>query len=310
MNLKYICAQPAVTYYEWQVEVMINNFIKHGVKAEDIIILCSLQSETIPDNWKKLQNHFSEVNFHFYKDTRINKSYIPSIYFNLLSSYFEEFPEMIDENIFLHDSDIVFTKQPELQWAQKSNTWYLSDTVSYIGYDYIKEKGDHIYESMCDIIGIDPLIPKLMNRHSGGAQYIVSGEGAEFWKKVEHDSVRLYTYFCKEEPNHKKKHEYDYPLQKWTDGMWSFLWNAWLAGHPTEIRKELDFGWSTNPVSDIEKHWILHNAGVTQDSKRLFFKGDYINKLPYNEDLDIDPTRASHYYWMQIQETKLNSCLV
>ena len=73
--------------------------------------------------------------------------------------------------------------------------WYLSDTNSYLNYDYIQQKGNHVYEKMCEIIGIDKLIPKLMNSNSGGAQYIVKNTTYEFWNKVELDSVNLYKYF-------------------------------------------------------------------------------------------------------------------
>ena len=40
-NLRYICAQPAIDYYTWQVEVMINNFKKHGINPTNIDILFS-----------------------------------------------------------------------------------------------------------------------------------------------------------------------------------------------------------------------------------------------------------------------------
>jgi hypothetical protein len=188
--------------------------------------------------------------------------------------------------------------------------WYLSNTNSYINYDYIQQKGNHIYEKMCEIVGIDKLIPKLLNNNSGGAQYIVKNTNYEFWNKVELDSVSLYKYFCDEEPNYVKKHDSDYPIQKWTAGMWSFLWNAWYFGHETIVDKRLDFGWVTNPYSDVEKYSILHNAGVVDNSKGLFYKGDYIDKLPYGVDLEIDKSKASYYYWNEIQETKLKSCLV
>ena len=35
-NLRYICVQPRILYYAWQVEVMINNFIKHGINPNNI----------------------------------------------------------------------------------------------------------------------------------------------------------------------------------------------------------------------------------------------------------------------------------
>jgi hypothetical protein len=150
----------------------------------------------------------------------------------------------------------------------------------------------------------------LLNNNSGGAQYMVKNTNYEFWNKVELDSVRLYKYFCDEEPNYVKKHDNDYPIQKWTAGMWSFLWNAWYFGHETIVDERLDFGWVTNPYSDVEKYSILHNAGVVDNSKGLFYKGDYISKLPYGVDLEIDESKASSFYWEEIKKTAEKSCLI
>jgi len=304
--IRYICAQPATQYYTWQVEVMINNFKKHGVNPNMIDILCGIENDNIPEDWIKLQQHYNTIRFFFYNDNRKDKSYIPSIYFNLLSSHMKANPDLINQRLFLHDSDIVFTRPPELNFINNANIWYMSDTNSYINYNYIQQKGNHIYEKMCDIIGIDKLIPKLMNMNSGGAQYIITGEDYKFWDKVEEDSIKLYSYFCEVEPQHTGT---DYPIQKWTAGMWSLLWNAWLSGHETKVDKGLDFGWATNDVSDIDRYWILHNAGVTEQHKDLFHKGSYQNKLPYDDALIVRPTSASSYYWRQIKETSKVSVL-
>jgi len=126
--MRYICAQPASSFYTWQVEVLINNFIKHGVNPNKIDILCAINDDIVPAEWRKLQNHYNTVRFFFYNDTRVDKRYIPSIYFNLMSSHMKANPDLIGERLFLHDSDIVFTKQPEIDWAIYGKTWYLSDT--------------------------------------------------------------------------------------------------------------------------------------------------------------------------------------
>lgn len=309
-NIRFICAQPANSYYTWQVEVLINNFIKHGVNPNKIDILCAINNDIVPDDWKKLQNHYNTVRFFFYNDTRSDYRYIPAIYFNLMSNHLKAHPELKDEVLFLHDSDIVFTRTPNLDWVTSKDIWYMSDTNSYINYNYIQQKGNDIYESMCDIIGIDKRIPKLMNSHSGGAQYIVNGEGWEFWDKVEKDAIRMYDYFCDIEHLYVKKYEGDYPIQKWTAGMWSLLWNAWLKGHETKVDDRIAFGWSTDGIQSVEKYWILHNAGVTSSHQGLFYKGLYINKLPYDEKLVIDENRASSYYWKQVQETAKKSILI
>jgi hypothetical protein len=309
-NLRYICAQPANDYYLWQVEVVINNFIKNGVAAENIDILLAITDNTISDNWEALKQYYSNVRFFFYKDLRVDKSYIPSIYFNLMKQHLQNKPELKDEVLFLHDSDIVFTKPVNFDSMIAGDVWYLSDTNSYINYDYIQQKGNDVYEAMCEIVGIDKLIPKLMNTNSGGAQYIVKNTTYDFWDKVEKDSINLYRWFCDNEHLHIKKNENDYPIQKWTAGMWSLLWNAWLFGNQTIVDSRLDFTWSTNLIEECEKYSILHNAGVTNDTNRLFFKANYINKLPYNDVLDIDETKASYYYWNEIKEVGSKSILL
>lgn len=251
--MRYICAQPANDYYTWQVEVVIQNFKNQGINPNHIDILCAIENGNVPEVWRKLQQHYNTIRFFFYEDTRLNKSYQPSIYFNLMKEHMKALPELKEERLFLHDSDIIFTRPPELDWV-KGKIWYLSDTNSYINYDYIQQKEPGIYNRMCEIIGIDPIIPKLMNSNSGGAQYIIIGEGWEFWDKVEKDSVNLYTFFCEQEPNYIEKYKGDYPIQKWTAGMWAFLWNSWLNGHETQVNKNLDFGWVTQGIEAVDKY--------------------------------------------------------
>jgi hypothetical protein len=309
-NLRFVCAQPAIPYYTWQVEVLINNFKKMGINPNYIDIVCGIENGIIPESWQKLQQHYNSVRFFFYNDTRKDKSYIPSVYFHLMKKHIIARPEIQNDVLFLHDSDIVLTKSPQFDSMIDGDSWYLSDTKFYINYDYIQQKGNHVYEKMCDIIGIDKLIPKLMNSNSGGAQYIVKNTTYEFWDKVEMDSVKLYKYFCDEEPNYVKKHDGDYPIQKWTAGMWSLLWNAWYFGHETIVDDRIGFGWVTNLYSDVDKYGILHNAGVLNGNDGLFYKGNYIDKLPYNENLEIDEKRATFFYWKEIQETSAKSILI
>lgn len=309
-NLRFICCQPAIPYYTWQVEVVINNFIKNGINGNNLDIVCAINDGIIPEDWKKLQNGYPYVRFFFYEDNRNDKQYAPSVYFTLMKHHIKERPEIKDEVLFLFDSDTIFTKK--INWAIinqmiDDNAWYLSDTNSYINYDYIISKGNDVYRGMCDIIGIDPLIPKLMNSNSGGAQYIVKNTTFEFWEKVENDSINLYKWFSEIEPNWDKEF---YPIQKWTAGMWSLLWNAWLFGHETKVDKKMNFTWSPNPIVETSEVFILHNAGVLNGDGDLFFKGNYANELPYNKNLNINPEKASYFYWKEICETAKKSVLI
>lgn len=304
--IRFVCAQPANDYYLWQVEVLINNFIKFGVNPNGIDILLGIEKGYIPEKWKILQQHYNTVRFFFYNDTRENKKYIPAIYFHLLKQHIKFNPYLVDEPLMLIDSDIVLTKPIPQSWEQMKlgRIWYMADTNSYINYDYIQSKGDDVYQGMCDIVGIDPLIPKLMNSNSGGAQYLTKGSTFEFWDKVEKDSCKLYEYFCQIEPKYVKKHKGDYPIQKWTAGMWSLLWNSWLWGWETKVDDRLGFSWSTDNISKLDKFVFCHNAGVTIDQPDLFFKGRYINELPYDKDLSISKEKCSYFYYKQIQEVE------
>ena len=152
-NLRYICVQPRLLYYAWQVEVMINNFIKYGINPNNIDILVAwnpIDATSYPENvdaWSKLASHYNTVRFFFYQDTRIQPiRYISSVRPNILKQHFQRFPELKDEAIFYHDCDIVFTKTPDFSKFLSDDIWYLSNTNSYINSDYILSKGQDVYD--------------------------------------------------------------------------------------------------------------------------------------------------------------------
>lgn len=308
---RFICAQPANDYYLWQVEVMIHNFKKFGVNPNNIDVLLGIKDGVVPEKWRILQQHHNTVRFFFYNDTRTDLSYIPAIYFNLLKQHLTQHPELQETPLLLCDSDVILTKPIPQEWLGMKNdkAWYVADTNSYINYNYIQSKGDDIYQQMCKIVGIDPLIPKLMNSNSGGAQYLVKNTTPEFWDKVEKNACELYNYFCSIEPHYVKKHENDYPIQKWTAGMWSVIWNAWLFGNETKVDNRLGFSWSTDHINQLNKWVFLHNAGVTIDHKEMFFKGAYTSRLPYGDDLVVNPEKCSHFYWNEVKEAGKQSPL-
>jgi hypothetical protein len=307
--MKFICAQPAIPYYTWQVEVMINNFIRNGVNPNDMHILCAYYDDNLPPlDWIKLKDKYGTVNFFFYKDTRESHNYIPSIYFNMMKQHLRVYPQLEKEVLFLHDCDIIFTRPIDFSDMEKDDVWYLSNTVGYIGTQYILTKGEGVYNRMCNVIGIDPEIPKARNADSGGAQHIVKNTTFEYWDKVEKDAIKLYDHFCKEEPLWKGK---GYPIQKWTAGMWSLLWNAWLFGHQTKVDSRLDFCWATDPINRWHETPIYHNAGVTDDRKELFYKAAYMQKNPYDIKLESYSDKfCSYKYTEELLKTKEISCLI
>jgi hypothetical protein len=54
----------------------------------------------------------------------------------------------------------------------------------------------------------------------------------------------------------------------------------------------------------------MHNAGVTAPNMGLFYKAQYMNGLPYNAELNINPGTASSVYWEWIKSTASKSVLL
>jgi hypothetical protein len=310
-KLRYVSAQPAINYYTWQVEVMINNFIGHGINPNYIDIVCSIKDNHIPDVWRKLASTYNTVRFFFYNDDRVAPKYISSIRPHILKKHFTEHPYLKDEAIFYHDCDIILTKPPQWDNFLIDDVWYLSDTRFYIGANYIKSKKFGIYEQMCEIVGIDPKIPEENELNSGGAQYLMKNIDAEYWDKVERDSETLYAYFQEHLKEHPASKEY-HPIQMWTADMWAVLWNAWYFNHTAKVVPEMEFAWPTQGLDMWDKCTIFHNAGVVGDrNERLFYKGSYQNKLPYDIKLeDYDDKRGTIKYVQEILKTADRSCLI
>jgi hypothetical protein len=251
-----MCVQPCIQYYAWQVEVMLTNFKNLRIHEEfNVQTLWAFNKNE--SDWeekraiiKKVEDAYSDVaEFHYYEDTREYPiSYISSIRPNVLKQHFAAFPALGAETIFYHDCDVVFSRFPLFlhNYQQEDNNWYVSDTISYIGHDYILSKGEDVLNKMCDIVGIYKDEVRLRQGQSGGAQYIMKNVDFNFFHKVEKDAEKLFKQIT--ELNNKKKQAdpTHHELQIWCADMWAVLWNAWLRGYNTNVIKEMDFSWATD----------------------------------------------------------------
>jgi hypothetical protein len=296
---------------------MINNFIKHGINTNNIDILVAWNPNddtSKPENieaWDKLASHYSSVRFFFYQDTREQPIYyISSVRPNVLKQHFKAHPELESEAIFYHDCDIVFTQTPNWTPFLNDRIWYLSNTNSYINYDYIISKGFEVYDTMCKIVQIDPIIPRLMNSNSGGAQYLMKNVDWVFWEFVERDSEKLFKEITDLNNNKKAADPNHHELQIWCADMWAVLWNGWKFGNETKVVSEMDFSWATDPSSKWNETTIYHNAGATCACGGTFYKVLYMDTLPYSLDIEkFDKEKNCYNYVLEIKETAQKSCL-
>ena len=289
--MKYVMAQPAVPRFEWEVKVAIYGLLKAGVLKEDIVILFSRHEESVISEIKNIG-----VNVHVYSDDRVDFEYIPSLKPYLMYRYLEEDVSRENETYFFMDSDVIVKEQPETD-SHLRGVWYGSDCGGYLNYDYIVQcdNGFNILKDMSEIVGVSIEDIKSMNNDSIGAQYIMSKPSSEYFKKVYEDSIKLWKYIKDKDTNY----------QKWCQEMVATLWNMPLFDVMPRAKKEMEFTWATDSIEKWNKNKIYHNAGVTQDMKDMFFKGDYINKDPFNEDFShINRNKASYEYTKLITEAR------
>jgi hypothetical protein len=288
-NILFVSAQPDVPYFIWQIKLYVHNFIEKGISPNQIhVVLGLVQGNTKPSQQSEQLKELG-VNVHYFVDERVKKHYIPSIKPFLISKWIQSNPEF-GKLFFLHDADIIFRDLPNFEELLNDNTCYLSDTIGYIGYEYIMdccrryeqkhpntEKGQLISE-MSEVIGVDVDTIKTNQKNSGGGQYLIKNSNCELWDKIYKDSIKLYDQML----NYQKRFPINPgQIQFWTAEMWALLWNLWMYGFETKITDEMSFSWATDDIKKYEQHPILHMAGVTDNLKTTkFYKGDYINIDP------------------------------
>lgn len=297
-KILFVTAQPDVPYFIWQIKLYINNFVEKGIDPNQIHVILGIVNRNTEPSEESLELQKLGIQLHHFKDERTKGHYIPSIKPFLVSKWLQVNPKY-GELFFLHDADIIFNRLPNFNEMLNDDISYLSDTVGYIGYNYImdcckryesqhpnSEKGQLIKE-MSDVVGIDVELIKENQENSGGGQYLIKNTNCELWDKIYKDSTVLYDQML----DYQKR----FPIspgeiQFWTAEMWSLLWNLWLYGHRTKITNELEFSWATDSIEIYDKRPILHMAGVTQDMRfKKFYKGEFINVDPI-ERLKEDPT--------------------
>lgn len=313
----YLSCQPAIPRFTWEVEVYVNNFMDMGIDPHDIHVVLGLDiaKPGIPEQWLKLQNHYKDVKFFFYDDTRGINSYQPSLQAHILEKHWKANPHLQYMPIFFHDADFIFTKPFDFTPFLQDNVWYMSDTVSYIGGKYISSKGEKVLKAMCSLAGLTPEFVLSQEKNSGGAQKLMKEVPTEFWT----NSYNLQMALWREIPkiSQKIKEEKDKAgepymvLQHWTMSMWSELWMAWKLGRETRVPKEFNFHFAIDHIDRWEQYAFFHNAGVVDGNKGLFFKGMFDHKLPYGHVIEnANKSVTGWKYFEYIQEVGKKSCLV
>jgi hypothetical protein len=81
-------------------------------------------------------------------------------------------------------------------------------------------------------------------------------------------------------------------------------------GKETICHPDLEFSWATSTEADWNRLNIFHNAGAVSSANGLFYKAEWMNRLPYNQNLEIKEGTASRRYYEIIQEVEKKSVLL
>ena len=286
-ELKFIQCCPSDIYYTWQVNLWLESLREIGQSDKAINLIFTPKGRENRDKWKQIENLYPEAEFHYYADednlTSLIGIYIPVIRPYVLWKHFKKHPELSEKAIFYCDSDVLFTKEFNVEQFLEDDINYLSDTNSYINSDYINnkvndcipEKRDQllqidVLQSLTSYVGITKEIAEKNKKHSGGAQYLLKNIDADFWKKVMSDTIFIRQFLLTINKEYFKNESTGY--QSWCADMWAVLYNIWYRNLETKVVKELDFAWATEPIEKLNSCTIYHNAGVT---------GKYMNDIPY-----------------------------
>lgn len=333
-DLKFITCLPSDTYYTWQVHLWLESLRELRMSKKAIVLIFCAKDVPYNPKWDQIIKLYPEASFKFYKDehniAELLPIYIPILRPYVMWRFYTDYPEMEDNQIFYCDSDIIFTKDFSISHLLDDDINYLSDTNSYISASYFDSKINDVLpdkleqykamdvlHDMCSYIGISREIAEKYNKHSGGAQYLLKNVDANFWKKVLEDCIYIRKYL--QWINKVYFENENKGFQSWCADMWAVLWNVWNLNQETKIVSELDFAWSSNPKSILERYTILHNAGLSgdyfdngQEKFPVFYKGKYINGSdPFSDphmqtviNDEISSKYCSHYYTEKLLQLK------
>ena len=327
-ELKYISAQPDDTYYTWQVHLWLESLRNRGESHKAIVLIFIPTHREQNPKWQKIIDLYPEAEFHFYKDahdiSQLLGIYIPTLRPYVLWRYFKDHPERSADAIFYCDSDVFFTEKFDVSSFIEDDVCYLSDANSYINSDYFDSKVHQVLPEkleeykkrdilgeLASLVGISREIAEANKEHSGGAQYLLKNIDAAFWNKVMNDCLLIRRYL--QNVNKEFFKDENTGFQSWCADMWAVLWNLWARDKEVKVIPEMGFSWAPDPITKLETHPILHNAGIVgeqMDGYACFYKGTYHTGIDPTKDAHLDKvlndekskTRCTWYYTNELKK--------
>lgn len=306
-DLVFITVQPSDTYYTWQVNMWLESAREFGYSDKAQVLIYNPDNRILDKEWENLFSRYTESKFFIYDDSSLRNLlgiYIPILRPFTLAKHFKKYPELKEKAIFYCDSDIIFTKPLDIDKYKDDDVNYLSDTISYVGGDYLESKINDVIPSKLetykkrDIIGELGAISGIgrdvimNNKHNaGGAQYLLKNIDSDFWMEVFNSTINIRIHLLA--VNKQFFISEDTGFQSWCADMWGVFHTLLRFEKEVKVVKEMDFSHATDDISRLQQVSIYHNAGISSDCKikrrsdkkdidcPAFYKGKYIDKSPF-----------------------------
>ena len=156
--MKFIIPIPDTPYYLWQALVQMASFRELGYEEDahyPVVYFNERPSDLLLSFWESDEIRAS---LHLYPDTRTDTSYSASMKPWLMGKFFEQFPGESSSVYNYLDPDCVFTRPMDFApFLAGGDTWYGSDTSSYTGVQYIRDKGEQLFLELCGIARLQQL---------------------------------------------------------------------------------------------------------------------------------------------------------
>ena len=300
--MEFVIPVPDNRYYLWQMLVQIAHLRELGYEqdAHYLIVYFGQPSDTLQ---RIFDSDALGCYIHAYPDTRADRGYSASMKPWLLGQYFQQFPEQASVVHNYLDPDVMFTHPMDFTpFEQHDERWYGSDTRSYTGAQYIREKGEQLFVELCEIAGVSPDLVLAHDHNSIGAQYFIKDAGSDFWFNVEQNSVKAYHHM--NQTAHKYRPEgHEYPIQAWCAEMYMQQYETIRAGFTPIADERLQFHWANHNAAEWDDRAYFHNAGVASENGRDFCKITW-QTSPFHKQLQVSPESASARYVDLIRRTE------
>jgi hypothetical protein len=324
--------------YLWEVECMIENILAQGYSHMIHVLVFYPHGEPLNQNFLKLDDKYTKVPnilFFYYQGTEaLNDDILLTNYGALMRPYclklhYQKYPALCKSAIWYTDSDIVYTKKINFTKFLSDNINYVSLTGrrvgeetchNYLNVEYFDKKSRlanieiDILSRVANLVGIERDTIVENDEGAGGAQYLLKNVTPDFWQEVYDAAKKIRQYLMVVNQlafdGHTKEEKENNGVQSFCADMWAVLWMLWKRGKKTQCPPELDFSWSTDPISELRRHAILHNAGVTSSEMNLggnkvvcfhkaapaFLEGTKAPTEMLDYLIEVDSRYCSYYY--------------